>query len=168
MSVIYKTPLMVSTNLLKIVFENKIKVLFGNEAISNYCASQGDSSGGWAGYYCEVDDVIGLLESYSSISAFNMVLAHELIHWTGHVSRLNRLHHNKTYTTECEEIVANIGSYILCMEAGIELDADCKSDINTYIDKYVTDSDLRPYTMMDCYYKAIHAVQYLGYNIGDF
>lgn len=53
---------------------------------------------------------------------FASVLAHELIHWTGHTSRLNRgaSLDKKSPSYAFEELVAELGSAFTCTELGIE------------------------------------------------
>lgn len=60
-------------------------------------------------------------ESFNSTEDYYSTLLHELSHWTGHKSRLNRF--SKERTTESyafEELVAEISSAYLCANTGIE------------------------------------------------
>lgn len=73
-------------------------------------------------YYSPVEDYISLppINSFTSEAEYYSTLMHELIHWTGHTSRLNR----KSTATEdelysFEELVAEIGSAYLCALTGI-------------------------------------------------
>lgn len=83
--------------------------------------------GTWAAYYPKLDIIElptpkrfnGRKEDH-----FYATFFHELVHWTGHRSRLNRKlparFGDKTYAFE--ELVAEIGSAFLCTHAGITLE----------------------------------------------
>lgn len=63
-------------------------------------------------------------EYFQSQDDYNTTLLHELIHWTGHESRLNRMNftskQSKAYAEE--ELVAEIGSVLLATHFGINGD----------------------------------------------
>ena len=77
--------------------------------------------------YWPVEDKIGMpdLEQFHSSAAYYATLFHEMIHATGHPSRLNRGGvrppypdpHDSLYATE--ELIAELGSAFLCSDAGI-------------------------------------------------
>lgn len=96
----------------------------------------GDSK---AGFY-PVLDVIRMpnIEDFTDQYAYESVLAHELVHWTGHGSRLNRLVSTEEDTAEYafEELVAEIGSMILCAHLGIE--SVMPENHLSYVKHYVT------------------------------
>lgn len=74
-------------------------------------------------YFNFIDDYIHMTEptSMKSDYRFSSTLAHELIHWCGHESRLNRNLHTKMteYEMAFEELVAEIGACMLCLDFGI-------------------------------------------------
>ena len=79
--------------------------------------------GGDRGCYFPSDDIIQLPERerfYSSAGYYSTAL-HELIHWTGHKSRLNRKQNPNKYSSEYafEELVAEIGSMFISAATGI-------------------------------------------------
>lgn len=55
------------------------------------------------------------MSQFTSREEYYSSLFHELVHWTGHQSRLNR--QNLDYATE--ELVAELGASYLCAIAGI-------------------------------------------------
>jgi antirestriction protein ArdC len=63
-------------------------------------------------------------EQFSSMDSYRSTEAHEVIHWTGHKSRLNRktLVERTSVNYNKEELVAELGSAILCTMLGIKLD----------------------------------------------
>lgn len=73
-------------------------------------------------FYDRVNDRIQmpLIEQFTSVAAYSAVLLHECVHWTGHPTRLNRtfgMAGNAEYAFE--ELIAELGSAILCAELGI-------------------------------------------------
>ena len=62
------------------------------------------------------------LEIFKSKSAYYSTLLHEITHWTGHKSRLNRFSSSHKHTKEkysFEELVAELGALFLCNQFGI-------------------------------------------------
>ncbi|HSA05986.1 MAG TPA: zincin-like metallopeptidase domain-containing protein [Candidatus Gastranaerophilales bacterium] len=51
-------------------------------------------------------------------------LFHELIHWTGHKNRLDRINSKDKSDRAFEELIAEIGSSFLCAEYGISVDIE--------------------------------------------
>jgi putative DNA primase/helicase len=84
------------------------------------------SHGGNAAFYRPSDDAVTLPEVsvFDSVSAYWATACHELVHWTGHASRLDRdgvgkaLRTRKSYAFE--ELVAEMGSAFLCHDLGID------------------------------------------------
>jgi len=65
------------------------------------------------------------LEDYPNEDAYIATYFHELIHATGHEKRLDRLQRHPSDEEEAfEELVAEIGSTLLCNRFGISTDAD--------------------------------------------
>lgn len=103
---------------------------FTNAAFEAYVKNTGakliaDSSA----YFSPVRDVIGMpvpsdfvgTETSSASESYYSTLAHELTHWTGHKSRLDRLENggfgSETYAKE--ELVAELGAVFLTIQFGI-------------------------------------------------
>ena len=81
--------------------------------------------GNYAFYDCH-SDFIGMPERAAQLSgeAYYSTLLHELTHWTGHPTRLNRLGiadagSPRLEFEAVEELIAEIGSAFLCAEFGI-------------------------------------------------
>lgn len=66
---------------------------------------------------------------FGNVADYYETLAHEAIHWTGHVSRLNRSRNRRDdrFGYAFEELVAEIGGYFLCAQLGLP-NADSVSD----------------------------------------
>ena len=83
----------------------------------------GINHGAQHAYYTpEYDDIcLPHLEQFSSKEAYIATLAHELVHWTGHKSRLDRPIINRFGTEEYakEELVAELGATFLCADLGL-------------------------------------------------
>lgn len=60
-----------------------------------------------------------LKSKFEDTEGYYSTLLHELVHWTGHKNRLNRLEINKESDRAYEELVAEIGASFLCAEFGI-------------------------------------------------
>jgi len=77
-------------------------------------------------YYMPAEDriTLPLLEQFKDEQAFAETIFHELVHSTGHTSRLNRLDNiaacRGTYAKE--ELVAEIGATMLMQHTGVEID----------------------------------------------
>ena len=84
-------------------------------------------TGGTSAHYSPAGDYIAMpaSELFVDAIAYESVLAHETIHWTGHASRENRLDKMARFGSEAyafEELVAELGSAFLCADLGIEND----------------------------------------------
>lgn len=80
--------------------------------------------GGDRSFYHPARDFIQVppRESFESRAAYYDTLAHELVHWTGHQDRLDRLTKNARFGDRqyaVEELVAEIGGAFLCTEVGV-------------------------------------------------
>lgn len=60
-------------------------------------------------------------EIFISTAKYYSTLFHEIIHWTGHETRLNRnlKGHNDKQSYSFEELIAEMGSMLLCLQNGI-------------------------------------------------
>ena len=79
-------------------------------------------------YIPSIDEVqLPEIKYFVSSDAYYAALFHELVHSTGHSSRLNRFesdHHSNEVKYSREELVAELGSSYLCAIAGIEPDVE--------------------------------------------
>lgn len=83
--------------------------------------------GGNSAFYSPSNDSITIPheQAFENSGYYNAVLAHEIIHSTGHSSRLNRLEKQAAFggcSYAFEELVAEIGACYLCAIIGIEPD----------------------------------------------
>jgi antirestriction protein ArdC len=68
--------------------------------------------------------------AFTNVPNYYSTLFHELTHWTGHVSRLDRLSKvahfgNEEYSKE--ELVAEMGAAFLCAHTGIQNETESQS-----------------------------------------
>lgn len=90
-------------------------------------------------YYNRQSDEVTLphYEWFTGAHAYYATAAHELVHWTGHESRLNRAIHKNwgddTYAGE--ELVAELGAAMLCATLG--LDDEPREDHARYLKAWV-------------------------------
>jgi antirestriction protein ArdC len=79
--------------------------------------------GGDRAFYAPNSDIIQLppVEAFTDQGAYYSTALHELTHWTGHSSRLDRLKKGSTGGTDYaqEELVAEMGAAFLCAQLGI-------------------------------------------------
>lgn len=96
--------------------------------------------GGSRAYYSPSEDIIQLPPKSSfEQSQYYSVLAHEISHWTGHESRLNRLEKFSRFGSESyavEELVAELGSAYLCTELGVP-QSDDLSNVISYLSSWL-------------------------------
>ena len=72
-------------------------------------------------------------EQFSDIKKFYSTLFHEMVHSTGHVKRLNRIDRTAFFGSEAyskEELVAQMGSSLLCYLLGYENTDTINNDVN--------------------------------------
>jgi len=94
---------------------------------------QGDSA-----YYNRVTDTVTMPSTeFVSDAAYSAVLAHEMIHATGSVNRLNRKKGEKFGDQDYafEELVAELGSAFLCSDFGISSQYGCQHA--SYLDSWL-------------------------------
>ncbi len=117
-------------------------------------------------FYTPSKDTITLplKEQFSSEMAYYSTALHELGHWTGHESRLNRefgdIFGSDTYARE--ELRAEIASYMLCSELGVDFDP---SNHHAYISSWVESLKDTPLEIFKASADAVKIENYLqGFN----
>lgn len=72
-------------------------------------------------YYSPSKDIINmpLKSKFKDTEGYYSTLLHELVHWTGHKDRINRLELVSETDRGLEELVAEIGASFLCAEHGL-------------------------------------------------
>ena len=107
-------------------------------------------------------------ETDQSRDYYYSVLLHELVHWTGHYSRLNRLSHHVEYTPKdkefwqhyaFEELVAEIGTAMLSAHFG--LSKDVREDHINYLAIWMSDIKSDPEILLKATALAQKAFDYL-------
>ena len=98
-----------------------------------------------AAYYPKEDIIrMPVKKAFKTDSCYYSTLLHELVHWTGHHSRLNRpgiskpLDFSKS-TYAFEELIAEIGSAFLCAEFGLKCDLRHESYVISWISELEND-----------------------------
>jgi len=80
--------------------------------------------GGDKAFYAPSRDIVQMprFERFTSKEGYYGTILHELIHWSGHKSRLDRKFEQKSMATASyatEELIAEIGAAFLCADLGI-------------------------------------------------
>ena len=79
-------------------------------------------------------DVTNSVLDTDSVAGYWATLWHEVVHWTGHISRLNRERHrrwgDKTYAFE--ELIAELGAAFLCAHLGIDAELQHESYLDSW------------------------------------
>lgn len=76
-----------------------------------------------------------IFSQFKDSESFYSVLAHEVIHWTGHKTRLDRLEPNAKANDAYEELIAELGNAFLCAELGIS--KQVRQDHGAYIQSWL-------------------------------
>jgi antirestriction protein ArdC len=110
-------------------------------------------------YYSPLGDYISLplITDFDSNEEYYSALFHEIIHWTGHQSRLNR---NDDYAFE--ELIAEIGCSYICGLCGLS-EASLNNQVS-YIDHWLTKLKSNPDYIILASQKAQKAVEFLSFT----
>ena len=97
--------------------------------------------GGNRAFYNPANDIIQIPEfrTFRDEASYYAILAHELTHWTGHDSRLNRNFEQSRFKGveyAAEELVAEIGAAFLCADLGIT--PETREDHAAYVQNWLT------------------------------
>ena len=98
------------------------------------------------------------LSAFNDKDHWHEIFFHELTHWTGHKDRLDRKLKGKQGSTEYskEELVAELGSFFLCLDLGIEKDIESGA---AYLKGYLKKASSKD--LFEAMNKAIKAIQYI-------
>lgn len=90
------------------------------EAALRSCGATIEERGGSA-FYTPATDIVTMpdFERFTSSSGYLATLAHELCHWTGHKTRLDRFGKNDRTSYAFEELVAELGAAFIGSRLGI-------------------------------------------------
>lgn len=116
-------------------------------------------------FYTEYDDAIHMVkpQNFASTEDYYDTLLHELTHWTGETNRLNREEIQKYQESDQwrarEELIAEIGSYMLAREANINF----KPTENNlaYVNSWVQFLSEKPSEINNACKKATEASKYI-------
>lgn len=116
-------------------------------------------------YCCDLDEVhVPLREQYMETEEFYSTLFHEMIHSTGHASRLNRINTQKKRIGRGdyarEELVAEIGAAFLINKSGIDSKKVFKNNV-AYIQSWSKQLKQNPRLIVSAAGKAEAAVEYI-------
>ena len=116
-------------------------------------------------YYRPSDDmvVVPLIEQYDVVEEFYSTAFHELVHSTGHKSRLNRFECAIAFRSENysrEELVAEIGSSMLSNIAGINHDKSFRNSV-AYIQGWASALKSEPKLIVSASSRAEKATKYI-------
>lgn len=105
--------------------------------------------------------------TFTSSEAFASVLMHEMIHSTGHESRLNRPILNKFGTPEYakEELRAELGSYFMGTDVGIEGSEEILASHTQYLENWIKVLEKDPNELFRACNDAQKAVELLEGNL---
>jgi antirestriction protein ArdC len=117
-----------------------------------------------ATYFPEPDNiVVPAFAAFVNAAEFYNTILHELVHWTGHAARLNRMaalkrqfeDHDRRYAVE--ELIAELGSAFICAEFAIDSIAPSARYLDTWV-KLLSGDDRAFFTACS---QAQKAVDYL-------
>jgi len=105
----------------KVVYKNTVLAL--PEMESFVAAQNATITISGQAFYSPSKDAIGIpsIHAFSSSNAYYATFVHELSHWTGHKSRLDRKQSGKFGSNDYafEELIAEIGAAFVCSQYGI-------------------------------------------------
>ena len=109
-------------------------------------------------FYVPSADYINMpaIDQFTNAEAYACTLGHELTHWTGHKSRLDR---DLKDNYALEELVAELGSAMLAASLGIS--PEPRDDHAKYLSNWIKDISDKPATIMSAAAKAQAATSYL-------
>ena len=115
-------------------------------------------------FYVPSADYVNMprIDQFDSAEGYACTLGHELTHWTGHVSRLDRNLNQGKWSNDnyaFEELVAELGSAFLAASLGISIEP--RDDHAKYINGWIKQLKDKPSSLMSAASKAQHAATYL-------
>lgn len=116
---------------------------------------------GTMAYYSPTEDFICMppTTSFFDSNGYNAVLAHELVHWTSHKNRLDRTLSNQKQEYAFEELVAEIGSYMVCSR--LNIDSGIRENHIPYIASWIKCLKEKPSAIINACSLAQKATDYL-------
>lgn len=146
------------------ICKEKNEVIPDIEKFFNDCGIRFMENGGARAYYVPSEDYISLdkLEKARSNTRYYKTLFHEMIHATGHESRLDRKLSTKFGSAEYsqEELVAEIGAAMLSSVFGIDTEENFENSA-AYCSHWLDAIKENPHFLISSASKASKAVKYL-------
>ena len=108
--------------------KNPVPAIAGETPINEIAARVGAQvkHGGNKAFFSPSQDFVAMpsLDAFSTAEGYQATLAHELTHWTGHKSRLDRVFGRRfgDNAYSFEELVAEIGSAFVCAASGVRME----------------------------------------------
>ncbi len=135
------------------VFNTGAKIIYGSDG-GFYSPSRDEI------HMPNIDNYVGT-DTSNAIESFYGTQLHELAHWTGHESRLNRKITNRFGTTDYayEELVAECSSALLSGALGIS--SEPRPDHAKYLNSWMTAIKDNPKVIITAFGKASKVVDYL-------
>jgi len=114
-------------------------------------------------YYSPAEDRINMpqLPSFHSTDGYYATLFHELTHWSGHKSRLDRNLKGRFGSPDYafEELIAELGAAMLCATTGVS--AEPREDHAQYLNGWIKGLKDRPESVWQAFSHAQRAVDFL-------
>jgi len=139
---------------------------FSISAVDNYISNTGADivHGKDGAFFSPAADFIGMPNrtDFESVEGYYSTLLHELTHWTGHSSRLDRIVSTSKSDEEYakEELVAECGSALLCTLLGVTREPT--PDHAKYLNSWICHIKDNPKTIFTAMSKAQKAIDFLG------
>ncbi len=100
-------------------------------------------TGGFRAFYHPGSDYIQMpeVQYFKDSEAYASVLLHELTHWTGHRSRLERSFKGSSFGSPeyaREKLIAELGAAYLCADLGVAPDGEVRADHAGYIETWIS------------------------------
>lgn len=88
--------------------------------------------------------LLPMREQFKSLTAYYATIFHELVHWTGHESRLNRKLANAKGSNDYafEELIAEFGASFLCAQYGIDYETQHAAYLKSWLEVLENDESL--------------------------
>jgi antirestriction protein ArdC len=118
--------------------------------------------GGNEARYSPTSDQIELpfRHQFASVADYFETLAHEMVHWSQHPTRLNWEHRKAEHSYALGELIAEIGACFLCAELGLPT-ADTLDNHHAYVKSWISALENDPKFIFTASAQASKAVDYL-------
>lgn len=117
--------------------------------------------GGDSAHFHQITKMIAMPhpEQFDSMDAYYATLLHEIVHWAGHKDNLNR---RKDLTRAEEELVAEMGSVMLCVQFNVQQPEAIPLDHLQYVKGWLTAIKDDPKAIMNAGTRAQKALEFIN------